>query len=151
MLCSVASAWPTPAMLWTGACPSPLLMGFPARTLERVPMPSLQRIFPTQRSTVFLSPAVAGGLFTTSTAWETPMDPYCKVASLRYPGFMKKVLFLHVLSASWKFRPVLRSCVLKSSWLISSQNQETMAIMIESSSQTFALCQTLFHLISLSL
>ena len=78
--------------------------GFPCPPPEDLPDPEIKL--------VFLSPAVAGGLFTTSPAWETPMDPYCKVASLRYPGFMKKSFVpFHVLSASWKFRPVLRDPV----------------------------------------
>jgi len=45
-----------------------------ARILERAAMPSLQGIFPTQgkNPVSLMSPALAGGFFTTSATWKAP-------------------------------------------------------------------------------
>ena len=59
--------------LWTVACQVCLSMGIlQARILERVAMPSSRGIFLTQELNLHLlmSPAMAGGFFTTSTTWE---------------------------------------------------------------------------------
>ena len=97
-----AMGWSLPVSSARGIPRQEHWRGSPCPPPEDLPDPEIKL--------VFLSPAVASGLFTTSTAWETPVDPYCKVASLRYPGKKSFVPF-HVLSASWKFRPVLRDPV----------------------------------------
>ena len=60
---------------WTVAHQTPLSVGFPGKNAGEGCHALLQGIFLTQRSnSCFTSPAVAGGLFTTSTTQETPMD-----------------------------------------------------------------------------
>ena len=46
-----------------------------ARILEWVAAPSYRGIFPTQGSNPLMSPALAGGFFTTSSAWKCSEDP----------------------------------------------------------------------------
>ena len=66
---SCVRLWET---LWTAAHQAPLFMGFSKEYIgvARIHV-LLQRIFPTQGSNLHLvSPALAGGFFTTSATWE---------------------------------------------------------------------------------
>ena len=59
------------AALWTAACQAPLLLDFPGKSIGVCCRFLLQRILLTKEANpCFLSPALAGGFFTTSTAWE---------------------------------------------------------------------------------
>ena len=58
-------------ILWTVACQFPLSMGFSGKSTGVGCHALLQGIFPTQGSNLrLLSPALAGGFFTTSATWE---------------------------------------------------------------------------------
>ena len=69
------NAWSLTSVVFNSLCPYVLcLPGFSAHGITRVDCHALlQGIFPTQGSNLCLmSPALAGGFFTTSTTWETP-------------------------------------------------------------------------------
>ena len=91
---------------WTVTCQAPLSMGFQARILEWVAMPSSRGLpNPWMDPVSVSSPALTGRFFPTSATWEAPLKSRDDACSSRYPQRPHNAR--HILSGSEQIQRVV--------------------------------------------
>ena len=108
--CSVAKSCLTLLTPWTVAHQAPLSMDSPGESTGVGCHALPQEILQTQDGPASLrSPALAGGVFTTSVTWEAPANKWLKLNYRTCPGCLVRAFLAQEQGRDWSGRPSFRT------------------------------------------